>query len=113
MGESTGTLDPGTLAYINTCLHLHLLTSILETSFGESTGTLDPGTLAYIYTCLHLYLLTSILEPSFGESTGTLELFDPGNLLHELLNKEQFDTGNFASRTFDSGTANCDLGLAI
>ena len=60
-----------------------------ETSFGESTGTLDPGPLAYNYTCLHLYLLTSILETSFGESTGILEQFDPGN---------------FASRTVKSGT---------
>jgi len=34
-------------------------------------------------------------------------------LLHELLNKEQFDTENFPSRTFNSGTANCDLGMAI
>ena len=45
-GESTGTLDPGPLAYNYTCLHLYLLTSILETSFGEATGTLDPGTLS-------------------------------------------------------------------
>jgi len=59
------------------------------------------------------HLLTSILEPSFEESTGKLELFDPGDLLHELLNKEQFDTENFPSRTFNSGTANCDLGMAI
>ena len=99
--------------FLNFLLHNSPLTSIFEKSLGKSTGTLDPETLAYINTCLNLHLLTSILEPSFEESTGKLELFDPGDLLHELLNKEQFDTENFPSRTFNSGTANCDLGMAI
>ena len=99
--------------FLNFLLHNSPLTSIFEKSLGKSTGTLNPGTLAYINTCLNLHLLTSILEPSFEESTGKLELFDPGDLLHELLNKEQFDTENFPSRTFNSGTATCDLGMAI
>ena len=99
--------------FLNFLLHNSPLTSIFEKSLGKSTGTLDPETLAYINTCLNLHLLPSILEPSFEASTGKLELFDPGDLLHELLNKEQFDTENFPSRTFNSGTANCDMGMAI